>query len=134
MINERVCYLKIKSRWFNSTLINVHAPPNDKSEEVKNEFYYNLEQVVDKLNSYEIKILLGDCNGKIGKEPIFKHTVGLESLHEKSNDNATCLIQFATSKEMNRRNTTFPHRNIHKETWYSPDGNTANQINHVLKK
>src|SRR5215468_5550069 len=26
----------------------------------------------------------------------------------------------------------FPHRNVHKYTWTSPDGKTHNHINHVL--
>jgi hypothetical protein len=30
-------------------------------------------------------------------------------------------------------NALFPHRNIYKASWKSPDGSTTNQIHHVLK-
>ena len=36
------------------------------------------------------------------------------------------------SEGLNVRSTSFPHTDIHKETRYSADGRTANQIDHVL--
>jgi hypothetical protein len=38
-INERICYWRLKAKWFSCTLINVHAPTNKKTEIVKEEFY-----------------------------------------------------------------------------------------------
>jgi hypothetical protein len=65
-------------------------------------------------------------------EDTSKPTIGNESLYEDSNDNGVRVINFATSKNLVVKSTTFPHRNIHKYTWTSPDGNTHNQIEHVL--
>ena len=63
----------------------------------------------------------------------FKPIIGQESLHQDSNDNGVRLVNFTTSKNL-VKSTIFPHRNIHKYTWTSPDGNgkTHNQIDHVL--
>jgi len=45
-----------------------------------------------------MKILLGDFNAKVGRENIFKSTVGNDILHQYSNDNGVRIVNFATSK------------------------------------
>jgi hypothetical protein len=90
-------------------------------------FYEELEQVSDQFPRYHAKILLGDFNAKVGREDIFKPIIGNESLHEDSNDNGVRVVNFATSKNLIVK-STFPHRDIHKHTWTSPDGDTHNQI------
>jgi endonuclease/exonuclease/phosphatase family metal-dependent hydrolase len=79
-----------------------------------------------------MKILLGYFNAKVGREEIFKLTIWNESLHEISNDNGVRLVNFATSKNLRVKSMMFPHRNIDKYTWMSPDGKLHNQIDHIL--
>jgi hypothetical protein len=79
-----------------------------------------------------MKIRLGDFSANVGREDIFKPTIGNESLHETSNDNGVRVVNFATSKNLAVKSTVFPHRKVHKYTWTSPDGRTHNQIDHVL--
>ena len=81
---------------------------------------------------YRIKILLGNSNANLGREDILKPTVWNNSLHQDSNDNGVRVIKFAASKDLVIKSMTFPHRNIHKYTWTSPDGKTRNQIDHIL--
>jgi hypothetical protein len=81
---------------------------------------------------YHIKMLLGDFNAKVGREDIFKHTIGNESLHKISNDNGVRVVNFAKSKKLTVKSMMFPHCNIHKLTWTSNDGRRHNQIYHIL--
>jgi len=63
-----------------------------------------------------MKILLGDLNAKVGRENIFKLTIGNESLPQYSNDNGDRIVNFASSKNLVGKSTIFLHRNVHKHT------------------
>jgi len=76
----------------------VHAPSEEKSDDSKDSFYEELEQVFDHFPKYHMKILLVDCNAKVGREDIFKLTIGNESLHQDSNDNGVTIVYSATSQ------------------------------------
>jgi hypothetical protein len=79
-----------------------------------------------------MKILLGDFSTKVGRENIFKLTVGNESFHEVNNYNGVRVVNFATSKNLVVKSTMIPHRKIHKYTWTFPEGKTHTQTDQVL--
>ena len=76
----------------------MHAPSEGKSDDAKDSFYEELEHVFDHFPNYHFKILLGNFNAKVGRESIFKMTIGNESLHQYSNDNGVRIVNFAHQK------------------------------------
>ena len=82
----------------NVIVLNEHAPSEEKSDSSKDSPYEELEQVFDHVPKYNMKSLLGDFNAKVGRENIFKLTIGNESLHQDNNDNRVRIVNFATQK------------------------------------
>jgi hypothetical protein len=107
---------------FKTTLICTHAPTEEKDEIEKNTFYDKLDRVYQVASKYESKSrkYLRICN------------VGRHRLHEESNGNGLRLMDFTIRRNMFVSSTRFPHKDMHKETWISPDGQTKNQTDHVL--
>jgi hypothetical protein len=68
-----------------------------------------------------MRILLGDFSAKLGRDDIFKPMFGNEIRQQDINDTGVSIVNFATSKNL-VKSTMFPHRNIRKFTWTSPDG------------
>jgi hypothetical protein len=95
-VSDRMSYITISGRWCHIIVLNVHAPTEDKTDDVKDSFYEELDRVFDKFPKYHMKILLGDFKAKVGREDIFKPTIGNESLNKISNDNGVRLVNFAT--------------------------------------
>jgi len=61
-------YIELRGRWCNIIVLNVHAPSEEKSNDSKDSFYDELEQVFYHFPKYHMKIRLGDFNAKVGRE------------------------------------------------------------------
>jgi exonuclease III len=96
-VSDRMSYIILRGRWCNIIVVNVHAPYEDMRDDIKDSFYEELGCVFDQCPRHNMKILLGDFNAKVGREDIFKPTIGNESSHEISNDNGFRVVNFATS-------------------------------------
>ena len=131
-INARMCKLRIKGRFFNYSIINVHCPHEGRPDDEKEAFYAQLEQVYDSCPRRDVKIVIGDMNAKVGREAMYRPVIGPDSLHAVSNDNGHRCVNFAASRGIVVRSTFFPRKGIHKSTWRSPDQQRENQIDHVL--
>jgi len=70
-----------------------------KSVDSKDCFYKELEQVFDHFPKYHMKILLRDFNAKVGRENIFKPTIGNESLHQDSKYNGVRIVNLRHIKK-----------------------------------
>jgi exonuclease III len=70
-VSDRMPYITLRGRWCHFIVLNVYAPTKDKTDDVKDSFYEELEHVSDKFPRYHMKILLGDFNAKVDREDIF---------------------------------------------------------------
>jgi hypothetical protein len=79
-----------------------------------------------------MKILLGDFNAKLGKEGIFKPTIGNNNLLQERSDKSVRIVNLFTSRNLVVKSTMFQHQNSRTFTWTSPDGKTHNLTYHIL--
>jgi hypothetical protein len=98
--SDRMPYIVLRGHRCNIITWNVHAQSEEESDDSKDKFYEELEQLFDHFPKYHVKILLGDLNAKVWRENTFKPTIGTEVLHNDSNDNGARIVNFATQKKI----------------------------------
>jgi hypothetical protein len=65
-VSDRMSYITLKGRWCDIIVLNVHAPTEDKDDDIKDSLYEEIEQVFNQFSRYHMKILLGDFNARVG--------------------------------------------------------------------
>jgi exonuclease III len=73
--SDRISYIILRGRWCHIIVLNVYAPTEDKTDDVKDSFYEELDRMFHKFQKYHMNILFGDFNAKVGREDIYKPTI-----------------------------------------------------------
>ena len=131
-ISDRLLRARFDSKHCKLSIIQCYAPTNEAEEEDKDDWYEQLQQAVSKIPQHDMLIIMGDMNAKVGQdntrceEAMGKHGCGT------INNNGERLVDFCLNNSCVIGGTVFPKKEIHKLTWKSPDGNTINQIDHII--
>jgi endonuclease/exonuclease/phosphatase family metal-dependent hydrolase len=128
--NSRMCKVRIKGKFYNTTAVNTYAPTESANEEQKEQFYEDLNRCCDQVPKHDALLIMGDFNAKIGKEPANQLRDNIQFMMKQAKMDILC--QFAEANELIISSTCFEHKDIHKGIWNDPTGRTENQIDHVL--
>ena len=131
-ISERRMVARFKSRYTKLSVIQCYTPTNDVEEETKDTFYQQLQKALDNVPSHDVLLVIGDLNAKVGRSnEVREKTMGKNGCGEM-NDNGERLADICGLNDLVIGGTIFEHKEIHKLTLISPDGNFKNQIDHVF--
>ena len=113
-------------------MVQAYVPIHDAMERQKNESYNQLHDPISDCKRNDVIVVMGDLNVKVGNnntnrgEVMRKFGIGI------MNDSGERKCDFCSANGFIITGTNFPHKDIHKLTWGSPDARTVNQIHHVL--
>ena len=102
------------------------------TEDAKDDFYDQLQMVLEQVPCRDVKIVMGDMNAKVGIDNTGREEVmGKHGARAEMNENGERWADFCQANELVIGGTLFPHKECHKRTWRSPDGVFVNQIDHM---
>jgi hypothetical protein len=58
LVSDRMSYIILRGRWCHIIVLNFHAPTEDKTDDVKDSFYEELEPVLDRFPKYHMNIFV----------------------------------------------------------------------------
>ena len=118
---------------FNITIVQAYAPTSDYNDNKIEEFYDQLQNVIDQTPKKDILVVQGDWNVKVGRGACgnWQGICG-PFCNDDTNERGLRLLEFATFNDLVLANTFDHHKASRRWTWHSPNGQHHNQIDYIL--
>ena len=105
--------------------IQVYAPTSNAEEAEVEQFYENLQDLLEVKPKKDVLFIIGDWNAKVGSQEI-------PGVTGKFGPGVQRLIEFCQENALVIANTIFQQHKRRVYTWTSPDGQHQNQIDYIL--
>ena len=115
---------------FSITGIQVYDPTSNVEEADVEQFYEDLQNLLELTPKKDVLFIIGDWNAKVGSQEIpgvtGKFGLGVQD------ETGQRLIEFCQQNTLVIANTLFQQHKRRLYTWTSPDGQYQNQIDYIL--
>ena len=110
----------LQGKPFNIMVIQVYAPTSNAEEAEVEQFYEDLQDLLELTPKRDVLFIIGDWNAKVQSQetPAVTGKFGLGMQNEAGQR----LIEFCQENALVKANTLFQQHNRRLYTWTSPDG------------
>ena len=128
--NNRMISVRFQGKPFNITVVHIYAPTSNAEEAEVEQFYEDLQDLLELTPQKDVLFLIGDWNAKVGSQetPGVTGKFGL-GMWNKAGER---LIEFCQENALVIANTLFQQHKRRLYSWKPPDGPHQNQIDFIL--
>ena len=110
-ISSRLISIRLRAAPFNITIIQAYAPTTGHDDDEVEDFYDQIQEIIDEASKKDIIIVQGDWNAKIGEDAFtdWKDTCG-PYCNSTTNERGYKLLDFARSNSLKVMNTYGAHK------------------------
>ena len=128
--NDRMISISFQGKPFSITVIQVYVPTSNAEEAEVEQFYEDLQDLLELTPEKIVLFIIGDWNAKVGSQetPGVTGKFGLW-VHNEAGQR---LIEFCQENALVTANSLFQQHKRRLYTWTSPDGQHQNQIDYIL--
>lgn len=114
--NERIMRITLQLTHIKISLYQVYAPQQGRANQEKEEFYQNLQQLVDQ--NPGTMLVMGDMNGHVGQDREgLEGILGAFGIGDRNREGER-IIDFCILNNLSIMNTFYKHKDEHKWSWY----------------
>jgi Reverse transcriptase (RNA-dependent DNA polymerase) len=131
-LSERLLYARFRHMHGFLSVLVCYAPTEEAEPEDKDRFYQEVDDLLSGISRRDLVVCLGDFNAVTGSARIPSDTVLGPHGSGTPNENSDRLVALCRRHSLRIGGSWFRRKDIHRFSWFSNDGHTKKEIDHVL--